>query len=100
MNALQRAAFRHIRSFRREEGSLYGAYTAVYSRVYGLAMSWRHRGAPSFREGELLPASQPMPSLDEFAARQAQRDRAIQAHCRKRHGHCAWCGKRTTEVTG
>lgn len=37
-------AYRHIRSFRREEGGLYAVYAAIYSRIYRAAMTRRHRG--------------------------------------------------------
>jgi len=43
MNALERAAFRHIRSFRREGGALYDAYVSAYSWIYRWRMLARHR---------------------------------------------------------
>lgn len=52
MNATQRLAYRHIRSFKRESGGLYSLYTAVYSRAHAARMRYLHkrgrhgRGAP------------------------------------------------------
>jgi hypothetical protein len=52
MNAAQQFGYRHIPSFKREEGGLYNLYVGVYSRVYAARMRYLHkrgrhgRGAP------------------------------------------------------
>ena len=52
MNATQRLAYRHVRSFKRENGGLYSLYVTVYSRAYAARMRYLHkrgrhgRGAP------------------------------------------------------
>lgn len=87
---------RRIRSFRREQGGLYEPYVAVVSRAYRAAMWWQHRGAPSFRSDPLLADGEPAPPIEVFAGRLAERERAIQAHCRRRRVYCDWCGRRGT----
>jgi hypothetical protein len=51
VNTLQRAAYRHIGSFRREDGGLYAAYVAVYSRLHRWRMTAAHRKG---RHGRLM----------------------------------------------
>ena len=87
MNRIERLAYERIPSFRREDGGLYGAYVAVYSRAYGLAMRWRHRGAG--RSAYRVIEAPPMP-LAEFAALVSERTTAMQAHCRRRPRFCTW----------
>ena len=43
MNGLQQFAYRHIGSFRREDGGLYSAYAAICSAIYRRRMASRHR---------------------------------------------------------
>jgi hypothetical protein len=43
VSVIQRAAYQHVRSFRREDGGLYSAYVAVYSRAYRARMLWLHK---------------------------------------------------------
>ncbi|WP_329215264.1 hypothetical protein OG352_06450 [Streptomyces sp. NBC_01485] len=43
MNGTQRLLYRHIPSFKREDGSLYTAYVAIYSRIYAARMRYLHR---------------------------------------------------------
>jgi hypothetical protein len=52
--SISQFAYRHIRSFRREQGGLYAIYSATYSRVYGLVMTRRHRNG---RHGPLMGLS-------------------------------------------
>ena len=42
MTAIERLAFRHIRSFRREDGGLYNAYSFVYGHAYSRRMRRLH----------------------------------------------------------
>lgn len=41
--AVSEFAYRHIRSFRREDGGLYAVYSAVYYRAYRLRMTSLHK---------------------------------------------------------
>lgn len=51
MTAAEQWAYRHIRSFRREQGGLYAAYAGAYSRAYRRVMTRRHRRG---RHGRLM----------------------------------------------
>jgi hypothetical protein len=50
-NAVLRFAFRHVRSFRREDGGLYGLYVSIHSVAYRRRMTARHREG---RHGRLM----------------------------------------------
>jgi hypothetical protein len=44
-------AYRHISSFKREDGGLYAAYVIIYSGVYRFVMVRRHRNG---KHGRLM----------------------------------------------